>query len=236
MENKSKIVLILSLVLLVISCKDKEKQTITDQLKIDGVIKDNLGRLYVENNQLIFECQCLYSNAKEKDDFYVVNDNVIKFKKIIDMKSDTIPLEKVIDQNTFHLLGLEDEEKEKIRNLFFLNGRLNCYYADKNFTYAFADKPNPEFKIIGDADKAIFIGGNYMKISEKIYSNGIEVKNVDYNSFKTFEVSTERIERKLTIGSDKKHLFLDEKIMTKKDFDRLIAPNDSLKEKYFKYF
>ena len=108
------------------------------------------------------------------------------------------------------------------------------YYADKNFTYVFADKSNPEFKIIGESDKAVFIGGDYLKLGGKIYSNGIEVKGVDCNSFKSFEVHDKyRLQYINTIGYDKKHLFWHEKIMNKNDFDRLIAPNDSLEKKYF---
>ena len=234
MENKSKIALIICLMLIVFSCNDKKKQNITEQLQIDGLIKDNLGKLYVENNQLIFESKCFYWDFKEKDDFYFVNNNQIKFKKLIDMNSDTISLEKIVDPDTFHLLGLKDEEKQKIRNPFYFNGRMYSYYADKNFTYVFADKPNPEFKIIGESDKAVFIGGDYLKLGGKIYSNGIEVKVVDCNSFKTFEVHDKyRLQYINTIGHDKKHLFWHEKIMTKNDFDRLIAPNDSLEKKYF---
>lgn len=235
MENKSKIMFILSLVLLVICCKNKKEQNITDQLQIDGVIKDNLGKLYIEKNQLIFESKCLYCDVKEKNDFYVVIDNQIKFKKLIDMNSDTISFKKVIDQETFHLLGLTNIEEQKIRNPFYFNGKMHSYYADKNFAYVFADKANPEFKIIGESNKAIFIGGDYLRLGSKIYSNGIEVKDVDYNSFKTFEVNDKyRPQYINTIGFDKKHLFWHEKIMTNNDFERLIALNDSLEKRYFK--
>jgi hypothetical protein len=236
MENKSKIVLILSLVLLVICCKDKKKQTITEQLQINGVITYNLGRLYIENNQLTFEAQfCLHSDFKEKSNFYVMNGSKIKFTKLIDLNLDTISLGKIVDSDTFHLLGLDDEEKQKIRNPYYFDGRMYSYYADKNFTYVFADKSNPEFKVIGESDKAVFIGGDYLKLGVKIYSNGIEVKGVDCNSFKSFEVHDKyRLQYINTIGSDKKHLFWHEKIMTKNEFIRILAPNDSLEKKYFR--
>lgn len=234
MENKRKIVFILSLVLLVICCKDKKKQTITEQQQMMGVIKDNLGKLYIANNQLIFETQCFKADVLAKANYYVVDKNMVKFKKLINTNSDTILLEKVIDSKTFHLLGLDGEEKQKIRNPFYFNGRMHCYYEDKNFTFVFADKSNPEFKIIGQSDKAIFIGGDYLKLDSKIYSNGIEVKSVDWKSFKTFEVHDKyRLQYINTIGSDKKHLFWHEKIMTKYDFERLISPNDSLRKIYF---
>ena len=93
--------LILFLVFLIICCKDKKKQTITEQLQIDGVIKDNLGKLYVENNQLTFEIQCFYSDVKEKDKFYVINEFKIKFIKLIDMNLDTISLGKLLIQIHF---------------------------------------------------------------------------------------------------------------------------------------
>ena len=229
MENKGKIAI--GFFILLFSCGsggDQTESIIDTREELEGPI----GKIIVEKGSFIFEAPCLFAEKEGNKMYYTVNGRKIHFYSAVDYE-DTISLDKVIDTASFRFVGGLADEKNRIRNPYFFNGRMNCYYVDKNHFYAYLDKPSPEFIVLGQADDATLLGGNYVRLGKHIYSNGIALSGVDVSSFHTMDLFQDRTEWKRTIGLDKHHLYVNEEVLTEERFENLIAPNDSLKKIYF---
>lgn len=233
MENKVKIVFGIFLVLIFSGCScENEHEDLQDTSE---VLEGQVGRIITQKDALVFEAPCLFAEQDEKKLYYSVNDRLIRFYSVIDLHGDTIALDKSIDTESFRFVGGLSSEKTKIRNPYFFNGRMNCYYLDKNYFYAYLDEPFPEFIILGRAKDMKLLGGNYVCIQDKIYSKGVALSGVDVSSFHTMEVFQEGSEWKRTIGLDNYSMYYNNEVLDESYFNRLIAPNDSLRKIYFKH-
>lgn len=224
MENKIKIVILISFVFF-FTCCTQQKNSELNNSEISFGLRQYFGKVLCENENFIFEVPCIYC----------LDEKPIRFINVKTINNDTLYLRNVIDTSSFRLLGLDSFEKEKIRNRFYLDGRMLCYYRDKNNLYAFLDKENPEFLLLGLWKDVILLGGNYIRIKNRIYSKGLFIPHADLETFHTMDIPQfhNKSEWSVTVGLDKNHIYLDEKIMDKLCFNKIIFSNDSLKNIYF---
>lgn len=233
MENKVKIVFGIFLVLIFSGCSCENDHEVVENSP-EGV-EGQVGRIIIQEGAPVFEAPCLFAEQDEKKLYYSVNDRVIRFYSVVDHHGNTISLDKIIDAASFRFVGGLSSEKSRIRNPYFFNGRMNCYYLDKNYFYTYRDEPLPEFIILGRAKDVKLLGGNYVCIRDDIYSKGVTLSGVDVSSFHTMEVFQEGSEWKRTIGLDNNSMYYNNEVLDESDFNRLIAPNDSLRKIYFKH-
>jgi len=237
MENQKKIVYTLFIILTLMGCMSEGKQTKKKTNKVAPKTLSSLdkyvGKILVEQDDLYFQVRSIYCESGEVENYFTCRDNLVSFVSLIDLSGDTVKLNKYIDQNSFRVIGTDPKEKNSIRNPYYFDGRMNCYYVDKNYVYAFIDKTSPQFKLLGNARSLSLLGGNYIRVANRIYSKGIQITGVDPAKFHTMEVFNEGSEWLRTIGLDDQSLYLNDQVLDKASFDKLIAPNDSLEKLYF---
>ena len=68
---------------------------------------------------------------------------------------------------------------------------------------------------MGKCDDYEVLGGEYLRVDDKIYSRGVEVTGADLASFHTIEVLRKYSEWQAILGKDKNHIYLYDKPMTK---------------------
>ena len=110
---------------------------------------------------------------------------------------------------------------------------MHCYYYDRENFYAYLDQESPQFLLLGKIDEVELLGGNYVRVDDRVFSQGIKMDSIDIGSFHTMEVWIEGTEWSRTIGLDKDHIFINDKPITKEVFNKRIAPHDSLEKIYF---
>lgn len=236
MENKVKVIAFGLLPAFLLGCQNSAPKEIDVKSgNKHTLFEENIGQLITKNNEMTFEVRCVNGVISEINNYYKLKNHTIQFFALI-KDADTIPITELLDKKTFKMLGLTRAERLKIRNPYFLDGRMNCYYMDKNYVFAYLDQSTPEFRIIGSSkDPLEFLGGNYLKVNDKIFSRGILLDSVDVKNFHTqdepqFHFKSEWF---LTIGLDNTYIYRDNKKMTKSDFNYFIDGNDSLRKIYF---
>ncbi len=220
-------------VLILFGCSQSTENLVKEEY---NPLQDQIGHIVLRGKKYFFEVPCLYSESKKEKDYFVVKNNIIHFEKVLNIElSDTVELERILDKSTFRMIGLTDNEKRKIRNPYYFEGRMNCYYADSKNFYTYLNNDNPQFLWIGLSKDFELLGGNYVKINNKIYSGGQLVDSADIESFHTMEIPQlhNKSEWSITIGLDAKHIYSNENIMDKKRFTKVVYSNDSLKHIYF---
>ena len=141
-------------------------------------------------------------------------------------KSAYTSLSKKIDPVTFEQLYNIDSNKVKVSNPFYLRYPYNAvYFTDDKNIYFYdeneQDPANPAKLILaGEKSNYKLLGGGYLSIAGKIFYNGKEVVGADLGSFKTFRMQLDNSEWALTVGYDKNNIYLDEKKMDQKTFER----------------
>lgn len=235
MENQKKVTNFLLLLILLVSCSNephkKEDQVIdNDPL---SAIKLYLGSIENNGSERTFQVRSIFSTVTEVKGYFSIDDNVAQFQSLINQYGDTLEVHETIDSESFAIVGLSENEKRKIRNPYFFDGRMQCYYYDLANFYTYLDKESPQFLLLGKTNEAELLGGHYVQVVDQVFSQGIKMDSVDVSSFHTMEVWQEGTEWYRTIGLDKYHMYVNEKKLTKERFEKIIAPNDSLKKIYF---
>lgn len=230
MENKIKITFYFFFLLQIFSCIERNKSETQKVGNNNKLLKNEFlqftGRIVKQKDSSFFEIRELKYEEPNK----------LIFSHVTTTNNDRLLISKTIDSSSFHLLGLFEEEANKINNPFYLNGRMLAYYRDKKNIYAFINKDTPQFILLGRWEKTELLGGNYLRVENRIFSNGFVIPDADSSSFHTLKTWPAHLktEWSFTIGLDKKHLYSDEKIMDIKMFNRFFYKSDSLRQIYFK--
>lgn len=237
MENQKKIVGFLFFILFLMGCSNtpiekKDKSTVDDE-NLSFSIERYLGRIKNKGSKRIFEVRSIIAPDSKVNGYFSIEDNVAQFTHLINPYGDTLKVHDTIDSLTFRVVGLSIEEKWKIRNPYFFDGRMRCYYYDKTNFYAYLDLDSSEFLLLGKKSDAELLGGHYVRVGNRIFAQGVQIDSADLGTFHTMEVWMEGTEWNRTIGLDNYHIYVNDKILTEKRFEKLIAPNDSLKSIYF---
>lgn len=239
MENSKKIncLLIILIVLLFQSCNTRSP------IKNPAFLEyDSLGNLRVK----------IYDSWCKKDTVY--------FSEAYDIqKHKNRSLSKVIDSKTFDLLYNNSDDGKKVHNYFYLQYATNpyfyyYYFKDKKYIYIYVCKYDEhtccnKFYIAGKVSDYDVLGGAYLKVGNKIYCEGNEVKGADIKTFRTFNVGWQQYpgvfaEQDITLGMNKNYIYdgsnpINNYNEFKKDFNNgfdthYITKNpDSLQKIYF---
>lgn len=220
MENTKKIILaILIIFSLFLSCKNNSK---TEQQEISIkdptlIVKDSTGKYVIK-----------ISNFTGN---HLVN-KVYDHKKKYDVS-------KKVDFKTFQKIESTLEYQNNVTD-YYKNSTTDIYYIDANYIYVYIDKEfritekSPLFFIAGSRNGFKALGGNYLRIDDKVYCSGKEIKNIDINNFTTINLQSRYSEWTFAIGTDGKHLYAcNGHIFTKKQLTHDYFVNKSILKKYF---
>lgn len=246
MENAKKIISIVFYgMLLVCACRQPYKQAVMvleDKKNLDSTnkVSDSWGSLFTDSvNNILF--RYMFDNQTSMQNGAYVKDNHIYFKTVLDSEGREKNISDMVDKATFTSLA---NHKNNNLTIDKVDGRgtglSDCYFVDKNYIYIFNNgktKNNAIFFVAGKADNYMELGGDYIRINNKIYWGGNEVQDVDVQHFRTIHVIVPNQERDRIIGNDSKHLYDGDYIM---DFPRFMrysfyrkALQDSLIKTYF---
>lgn len=237
MENKIKIIVFVAFI--VLSCSrennNSHQQQNTNDIQVENLesvyqgyfSNGYIGKIVYQDEQMCFKVK--YSHCIKIGEEFIT-------AKLTTIDGHIIDIKEIVDTTTFRIVGLSVEEKNSINNAYYLGGRMNCYYKDKNNLYAFLDNENPEYLILGSWKDVSLLGGNYLKIKHRIYSKGIHIPQADVATFHTLNIGQfhRKSEWSITVGLDENYIYFNEKIMDFKMFKDVIGTNDSLKQIYFK--
>lgn len=237
MENQKKIVGFLVVILFLTSCSNepirKKDKSNVDNENLSFSAERYLGRIKNKDSNLIFEVRSIVTPDSKVNGYFFIENNVAQFTHLINPYGDTLKVHETIDSLTFRVVGLSNEEKRKIRNPYFFDGRMRYYYYDNMNFYAYLDQDSPQFLLLGKKSEAELLGGHFVRVKNQIFVQGVRIDSADVSTFHTIDIFwTEKTEWSRTIGLDNEHIYISEKILTKEGFDKLIA-NDSLKHIYF---
>jgi len=224
MENTKKIMCIYLSILFLISC--------TYNIK-------NKNYLITKQNELYFKHHTFsniskqYDSFKEKDSVYFKN--VYHEGKMISNKE-------IIDPESFDLLYNDENFRKRVNNEFYLRDKCDYYFKDKNYIYMYKDDSTnenniPFFFIAGKSTDYKVLGGAYLQIKDIIYCKGEILNGVDVKTFKTAKIRLEHSEWSMTIGLDKKNIYLENRKINKSKLhlyiDRIYEINtDSIRRMY----
>lgn len=225
MENTKKIIFHFLALLILFSCKGQEKETINNNF----IKKNDVG-------DILFKAPYFLS-IKESKFLYVKNDSIF-FKTVKNNKNQNVELKKIIDLKTFIPIPNSDAEKQKINNPYYLSNPFYNYFKDSNYIYIFngENSSNPSFFHIENKNGYEFLGGAYLKVNNKIYWRGIEVKSADSKSFKVINVQRNKSEWQASIGVDDYNIYNGNEKMTYKSFKENYFWNKSQSNFEKKYF
>jgi hypothetical protein len=211
--------------------KIKDLHTINNE-KMSFSTSRYIGRIVTKDSIRVFQVLSVFSNGQKRNDYFSVENNSVEFHRLINQNGDTLSVHEIIDHETFNVVGMTEAEKRLIRNHSCFGGNMNVYYYDQANFYAFLDREFPEFLLLGATDETYLLGGDYVRVGDKLFSAGVQMDSVDIKSFHTMEIWRGG-DRFSTIGLDNKHIYFNEDIMSETSFERIIAPNDSLRKIYF---
>lgn len=225
MENTKKIGF-LFLIFLILSC--------THNIKNMKYLRQEKGELFFKHRT--FAPFCSQKGCIKKGDS-VFFENVLYDNKLIKNK-------KIIDEASFDLLSNYAIDRKKIKNEYYLKSGNDYYFKDKNYLYVYRDDftiPNntPIFFIAGNTNNYEVLGGGFLRVENKTYNKGNEIKDVDLKTFKTARMILKNSGWFITIGIDKNGFYLGDSIIDKSEFPKykneiLGINTDSLQAAYSK--
>ena len=168
--------------------------------------------------------------------YYNMDSTGISFEGLLTPSDDTIRVSNVIDSLTFRYVGLKESEMRCIRNPYYLNGRMKSYYVDEDNLYGYHGHPPFSLRLIGRREDMELLGGDYVRVKNEVYSDGLRIASARAESFSTMDVSQlhRKIEWELTIGLDNHHMYWGPHVMSASSFDELFDGSaDSLRHAYF---
>ena len=120
---------------------------------------------------------------------------------------------KIIDIKSFDLLYNDDNVKKQVNNEFYLRDGNDYYFKDKNYIYMYKDDSTDEnnfpfFFIAGKSNNYKVLGGAYLQIKNIIYCKGEVLKEADVKTFKTVKMQRRDSEWSITVGLDKRNIYL----------------------------
>ena len=110
--------------------------------------------------------------------------------------------------------------KKQVNNEFYLRGGNDYYFKDKNYIYMYRDDITKEdnfpfFFVAGKANNYKVLGGAYLQIKDKIYCKGELLNEADVKTFKTAKMRLQHSEWFITIGFDKRKIYLENRKIDK---------------------
>lgn len=219
MENTKKIVLIIISFLCLISCNSQNSKELH---LTNNLFKDAKGNIIFAVND--------YEKTKEQKGMTVKNDSIY-FSHVYDIKTNEYKKNnEVIDWKTFRNIFNNPKNEKKV-NDEQSEVAYNCYFEDKNNFYLYPFLGTKLFMIKGNNYEVL--GGAYLKINNEIYWRAEKIPFVDLNTFKTIRLRSNVDYYQTSIGMDKNHLYMGNKIMTYDVFKENFS-DEELKIKYFK--
>ena len=215
MENKTKVIIFLFLSLFAILSACNRQCTCTQQ-----------GIGYAWHSDPI-EGKVLhvipYTLMGEKYEYVV---------KSVKMNGKLYPLSDVVDCKSFiNIYDSEDSVARRNNEYYRINPIVN-YFKDKNYLYFYIEQEKPPYDdfltVMGKCDDYEVLGGEYLRVGDKIYSRGVEVAGADLASFHTIEVLRKYSEWQAILGKDKNHIYLYDKPMTKSQSEGFIIDSSLL--------
>ncbi|MFK7787789.1 MAG: hypothetical protein AB8B56_21890 [Crocinitomicaceae bacterium] len=237
MENQKKIVHLLLFSVLLVGCTNGPKKKV-DSSKAPNqpisAIEMYEGHVENRDGKRVFLVRSINSEDSQVEEYCSIQKGTAQFTGCINPFGDTISIHEMIDSASFSVVGLKEDEKQKIRNPYFFDGRMHCYYFDDVNFFAYLDQDSPDFLLLGKKSETELLGGSFVRVADQIFVQGIKIDSADVNTFHTMEVFwSEKTEWSRTIGLDKNHIYISEKPLTEERFYKLITPNDSLRNIYF---
>jgi len=224
MENTKKIVGIYLVLLFFISC--------TYSIK-------NKNYLIKKKNELYFKHRTFSTQIKQEGSFK--EEDTVFFKNVY-YEGKMISNKEIIDPGSFDLLYNDSSMKNQVNNEFYLRGGNDYYFKDKNYIYMYRDDITKEdnfpfFFVAGKSNNYKVLGGAYLQIKDEIYCKGELLNEADVKTFKTAKMRLQHSEWFITIGFDKRKIYLENRKIDKSQLhlyvDRIYEINtDSLSRMY----
>ena len=194
------------------------------------------GRLIRNGDDISFVAWTGFDTTAYLPNYYSIDSTGIAFEGLLTPSDDTIRVSKMIDPSTFISVGLSETERRCIRNPYYMNGRMNSYYVDEDNLYGYHGHPPFSFRLIGRRVDMELLGGDYVRVMNDVYSDGLRIASAHAESFHTMDVPQlhRKIEWELTIGLDNHHMYWGPHVMSASSFDELFDGSaDSLRRAYF---
>ncbi|RAJ08011.1 DKNYY domain-containing protein [Arenibacter echinorum] len=208
MENKAKIITLLSLIILAINltCNNRTQ-------------RNNL----------------LCSRGENGKWSIILEEDVLIDMVYVDNKA--IAIDKTIDCKTFNYLFKFSEDSLKLNNTYYTHNPPKNYFKDKNFIYFLmcATPENCQLVKKCSVNEYELMGGEYIKIYRNVYWQGHKIHNADANTFNTMNVIQDKSEWELTVGFDKNFIYNQASVMSKKRFESLYWINKDSLRLYYHY-
>lgn len=167
-----------------------------------------------------------HSEPKEANVLHIsIHPSILPFSgknlevKYVKMNGALHPVSEVVDCKSFiNIYDSEDSVARRNNEYYRINPIVN-YFKDKNYLYFYIEQEKPPYDdfltVMGKCDDYEVLGGEYLRVGDKIYSRGVEVAGADLASFHTIEVFRKYSEWQAILGKDKNHIYLYDKPMTK---------------------
>lgn len=152
--------------------------------------------------------------------------------KYVKMNGKLYPLSDVVDCKSFiNIYDSEDSVARRNNEYYRINPIVN-YFKDKKYLYFYVQQEKPPYDdfltVMGKCNDYEVLGGEYLRVGDKIYSRGVEVAGADVASFHTIEVLRKYSEWHAILGKDKNHIYLYDKPMTKSQSEGFIIDSSLL--------
>lgn len=222
MEDPKKIIILFTAMLFISGCKVKEKYRNTDLF-----YKNEEGRLYLKIRMPNKAFLQHLPNTFFKDDSLYMG-------TVKDKNGNESKLKDIVHISQFDLLDNFLEDKAMFSKYYRSNPG-ECYFKDDRYFYIlqFSDS-SLNFFIAGNVNDYEILG-EYVKVKDKIYYSGIELKGVDIKNFKTIPYIINNCEWQFDAGSDGVHIFWGINPVDYQLFKKMLFLNntDSLRLLYF---
>lgn len=174
-----------------------------------------------------------HSEPKEANVLHIsIHPSILPFSgktlevKYVKMNGALHPVSEVVDCKSFiNIYDSEDSVARRNNEYYRINPIVN-YFKDKNYLYFYIEQEKPPYDdfltVMGKCDDYEVLGGEYLRVGDKIYSRGVEVAGADLASFHTIEVLRKYSEWQAILGKDKNHIYLYDKPMTKSQSEEFI--------------
>ena len=204
MENTKKIIFFFLWAVITLSGCDNK--TDLKNIRNTGLVsKDLNGKIYVNFNK--------HHNHPE------LGQNAIRYYDVA--TGSRTPITDIINIEKLDFLYKYEEDRLKIKSSYYESKPINNYLKDDKYIYVYKNMDGyPEFFIAGSVDDYEVMGGAYLRVGNKIYWSGLQVNNVDANSFKTINISRKHSEWDATIGKDDISYYLGNRSVTKEEIKR----------------
>ena len=198
------------------------------------------NKIYIKKkDKHVFFKHFTFNEQGNQDGSFKQSDSIF-FSKVI-FENQNILNENIIDTESFDALYNDINDREKVKNDYYLRGD-DYYFKDNKYVYIYVDDVTqfikPKFFIAGKINDYNILGGSYLKVGNKIYCKGVEIENVDIKTFKIAKMRLKYSEWFQTIGFDKNAFYIENR---KEDKSKLnLYKNyiseidvDSLQKAYF---